>query len=84
MEMEIDISLTLMSKDSIIELKDGIWETYALNSVASSSHFYFFPHHKENDISIIYKNSDTELRLAYKIFRNNEDDMNPEEWPFPS
>ena len=57
--MEIDISLTLMSKHSIIELKEGIWETYALNSVASSSYFYFFPKHKENDISIIYKNSDT-------------------------
>ena len=59
MEMEIDISLTLMSKHAIIELKEGIWETYALNSIASSSHFYFLPHHKDNDVSIIYKNSDT-------------------------
>ena len=34
-----------MVKNSIIELKDGIWQSYAENTIATSSNFYFYPKH---------------------------------------
>jgi hypothetical protein len=34
MSVEIDVTITLMIKDSIIELKDGIWNSYKVNNIA--------------------------------------------------
>lgn len=77
MDMQIDITITLMTKHSVIELKDGLWQTFALNSVASSSHFYFFPQHKDKDVTIIYKNSDTDLRIIYRVYNSLLSHINP-------
>ena len=57
MDREIDLTLTLMVKDSVIELKDGIWQTYSINSVAKTSHFYFLPKEKNSSISIMFKST---------------------------
>ena len=77
MDMQIDITVTLMTKHSVIELKDGLWQTFALNSVASTSHFYFFPQHQDKDVTIIYKNSDTDLRITYRVFSSHKMNINP-------
>ena len=45
MDSEVDLTLNLMVKNSIVELKDGIWQSYAENAIASSSNFYFYPKH---------------------------------------
>jgi len=84
MDMQIDITITLMTKHSVIELKDGLWQTFALNSVASTSHFYFSPQHYDRDASIIYKNTDVDLRIVYKIYNSVFSQINPASWPFPS
>jgi len=34
MNVEIDVTITLMIKDAIIELKDGIWNSYKVNTIA--------------------------------------------------
>lgn len=34
-------------RDSIIELKDGIWQSYLENTIASSANFYFNPKHHD-------------------------------------
>ena len=31
MEVEADVTLTLMVRDVVIELKDGVWQTYDIN-----------------------------------------------------
>ena len=31
MSVEADVTLTLMVRDVVIELKDGIWQTYDIN-----------------------------------------------------
>lgn len=43
MSVEVDITITLLVKESVIELKDGLWQTFSINTIAESSHFYFFP-----------------------------------------
>lgn len=83
MDMQIDISTTLMAKHSIIEIKDGLWQTFALNSVAESSYFYFYPHHEDKDINVIYKSSEINLRITYRLFLARQQDLNPAKWPFP-
>lgn len=45
MDSEIDLTINLMVKGSIIELKDGLWQSYAENAIATSSNFYFYPKH---------------------------------------
>lgn len=83
MEIEIDIAITLMTRHSLIELQEGIWQTFSLNSVAESSHFYFMPEHKDQSINIIYKSTEFDLRLSYKIFNTLYGKILPGEWPFP-
>lgn len=83
MDMQIDISTTLMAKHSVIEMKDGLWQTFALNSVAQSAHFYFYPHHEDKDINVIYKSSEVNLRITYRMFLAHRQDLNPGRWPFP-
>lgn len=34
-----------MVSDAIVELKDGIWQTYDINQAAATAHFYFLPKH---------------------------------------
>jgi hypothetical protein len=46
----MDLTINLMVKNSIIELKDGIWQSYAENSIAVSSNFYFYPKHANKSI----------------------------------
>lgn len=31
MEIEIDVAITLMSRNTILELKDGLWQSYSVN-----------------------------------------------------
>jgi len=55
MNVELDVTVTLLIKDSIIELKDGIWNSYHINSIAKTSHFYFLPKHQNKSVTILYK-----------------------------
>ena len=84
MEMEVDIAITLMGIDSIMELKDGIWQNFELNKVAKTSHFFFYPHNKENDVNLIYKTDDQTIRLSYRVFNADLEHIDPSEWPYPS
>lgn len=77
MSIEIDITLTLLVKDSVIELKDGLWQTYAINTVAKTSHFYFLPTTKNSSISIMYKSSLVDVALSYSIWKSDKEDIDP-------
>lgn len=72
MNIEIDIAITLMSQHTILELKDGIWQSFPLNSIAKTSHFYFHPRHKDADIALMYKTTDPNLWLKYRLFYASE------------
>lgn len=45
MQVEADVTITLLLSNSVIELKDGIWQTYDINEAAATAHFYFLPKH---------------------------------------
>lgn len=68
----------------MIELKDGIWQSYAVNDVTSSSHFYFLPKHINHSATIFYKPSIVDLRIVYSIWKSDDLSINPSEWPFPT
>lgn len=68
MDIEVDIAITLMSQHTILEIKDGIWQSFPLNSVAKSSHFYFHPRNHDHDISLMFKTTDPAIRLKYRLF----------------
>jgi hypothetical protein len=83
MEIEIDLTLTLLVQNSVLELKDGLWENFALNSIAKSSHFYFFPKASEHSVSIMYKSDVVDLQVVYNVWKSDQKGINPTEWPFP-
>lgn len=68
MDIEIDIAITLMSQHTILEIKDGIWQSFPLNSVATSAHFYFHPRNMDRDIGLMFKTTDPGIRLKYRLF----------------
>ena len=84
MDVELDLTLTLMSKDAIIELKDGIWQNYQHNKVAATSHFYFLPKHQNKSVTIFYKSSYIDLKVMYSVWQTDDTSINPAEWPFPT
>jgi hypothetical protein len=72
-----------MIQDSIIELKDGIWQSFSLTVTTSSTHFYFAPKHQNKSITILYNTTYQRLRLSYKLWKNTESRFDPSKWPFP-
>jgi hypothetical protein len=84
MEVEIDITVTLMIKETIIELKDGIWGSYQINKVAENTHFYFLPKNKNRSITVLFKSDFVDLKLMYTIWKTDDKSINPSEWPFPT
>lgn len=83
MEVEADVTITLLVEDSIIELKDGIWQSYRVNGPSTSSHFYFLPKHQNHSATIFYKPSVVDLRIVYNVWRSDDLSINLSEWPFP-
>ena len=83
MPVEADITITLVTDNAIIELKDGIWQSYAVNDVTTSSHFYFLPKHQNHSATIFYKPSVVDLRVVYSIWKSDDLSISPAEWPFP-
>lgn len=80
---EVDIVLTHLVQDSIIELKDGIWQSFPLSVTTSSTHFYFTPKHQNKSITVLYNTTYLRLRLSYKLWKNKDDHFDPSKWPFP-
>ena len=72
MDIEVDIAITLMSQHTILEIKDGIWQSFPLNTVAKSAHFYFHPRDKDHDIGLMFKTTDPSIRLKYRLFYASE------------
>jgi hypothetical protein len=83
MKMEVDFTLVLFSKNAVIELKDGIWQSFPATYMMSSSSFYFYPRHNTSDILVLFNSPMTRTRVASKLFRYDKDTITPTEWPFP-
>ena len=75
--------LTQLVQDSIIELKDGIWQSLPLSVSTRSTHFYFAPKHQNKSITVINNTTYSRLHLGYKLWKNTEEHFNPTKWPFP-
>lgn len=84
MDIEVDIAITLMSMHSILEVKDGIWQSFPLNAIAKTAHFYFHPRNKDQDIGIMFKTTDQAIRLKYRLFYASQSEIDMSQWPFPS
>lgn len=72
-----------MMQDSIIELKDGMWQSFSLSVTTSSTHFFFTPKHQNKSITVLYNTTFNNLRLGYKLWKNKESHFDPSKWPFP-
>jgi len=55
-----------------------------LNNVAKTTHFYFVPRNRNDDINILYKTTDPSIRLKYRMFYGADNFIDPTSWPFPS
>ena len=84
MDVEADLTLTLMVQDVVIELKDGIWQTYDVNEASSSAHFYFLPKHAKHSITIFYHSPSIDLRLGYTLWKSDDTSIDITSWPFPT
>jgi hypothetical protein len=84
MPMEVDLTITLLTRNSVIELKDGIWQSYSENTIISSAHFYFYPKHLDKNVVIIYHSRIESLKLTYNLWKTDSQSINPLYWPFPS
>ncbi len=83
MSVEVDVTITLLVTDSVIELKDGIWQTDDINEAAATAHFYFLPKHEKHSITIFYHSYNVDLKLAYNLWQTDDTSIVPSEWPFP-
>lgn len=65
-------------------MKDGVWQSFSLNKVAKTTHFYFLPRNKDHDIALMFKTTDPNLRMKYRLFYSADNDVDPTSWPFPT
>lgn len=77
MDVEADLTLTLMLDESVIELKDGIWQNYNINQASVTSHFYFIPNHQNHSTTIFYKSTVVDLKIMYNLWQTDNKNMNP-------
>ena len=77
MGVEIDITLTLMIKDSVIELKDGVWNSFKETEITKTSHFYFMPKHLNKSVTILYKADMVDLKVMYTIWKTDDTSISP-------
>ena len=68
MNVEVDVTLTLLVKNSVIELKDGIWQSFLTNTIAETSHFYFIPKEFDHSLYIMYRSKLVDLSLNYTLW----------------
>ena len=73
-----------MVRDVVVELKDGLWQTYDINEAASTAHFYFLPKHQQHSVTIFYHSGAVDLRLAYSLWKSDDTSIAMSKWPFPS
>ena len=83
MSSDQDVTITLMLKESVIELKDGIWNYFKINEVAENTHFYFFPKHKNKSVTLTYHSDMVDLKIAYALWKFDYSAITPADWPFP-
>ncbi len=62
--------MTLLTKDSVMELKDGICQTFQLDNLLIKTHFYFLPVHDLNPVKIFFKSTDTNIFLSAVLYDN--------------
>lgn len=77
MDMEIDVAITLMSRNTILELKDGLWQSYSVNEIAKTTHFYFNPRNYKTDVAINFKTTNPAIRLKYRLFYAGDEQIDP-------
>ena len=66
-----------MSRDEVIEMRTGLWQSFDLHSVAKTAHFYYSPKKKSSDVNIYFKTTDSDVRLAYRVYSAGADALNP-------
>lgn len=71
MDVIADLTLTLMVKESVIELSDGLWQSYSLNDIVKSSHFYFLVKNEHKSVSIFYRSAYVDLGISYTLWRSD-------------
>ena len=72
MGVEVDLTLTLMIKDSIIEIKDGIWNSFKETEVAKTTHFFFLPKHQNKSVTILYQADFIDLKIMYTLWKTDD------------
>ena len=70
-------------EEAIIELKDGVWQSFDINVASITSHFYFIPNHPDHSTTIYYKSTIVDLKILYTIWHSDDKSIDPTEWPFP-
>jgi hypothetical protein len=83
MDVEVDVTITLMVEEATVELKDGIWQSYAVNEAVVGSHFYFLPKHPNHSATIFYQPSSVDLRIFYTVWTTDDLSVDIQQWPFP-
>ena len=82
-KQKVDLTITVLMNNSIIELKPGVWQRYEMTSVTSSNHFYFYPNNKKFPVAIQFSHTYAVYKLAYLLWNNELKEVNPGNWPYP-
>ena len=81
--MQVDVTITLVTQQAFIELKDGIWQSYSVNEAVVTSHFYFIPKHPHHSATIFYHPSSVDIKIQYNVWKSDDLSVSQWEWPFP-
>ena len=78
------MTLTVLTNDTVIELKTGIWQSYEMASVTATNHFYFTPNNKKYPIVLQFAHTYGSFKISYLLWKNEQQVNDAAQWPFPT
>lgn len=65
----------------MIALDDSIWNSYEVNELSTTNHFFYIPRQLNKTITVLFSTEDRNLYIDYSI-HNTKDNINPQNWPW--
>lgn len=79
--VELEQSITVLHEESVILLEDSIWNSFEINDLSVTNHFYFLPRQPNKTITILFNSQDRNVFIDY-VVHNTSSSPNPQDWPW--
>ena len=83
-EVKVDVTVAILSNNTVIELRSGLWQSYEMTELTSTNHFYYIPTNKRYPIVLQFSHTFGAFKISYVLWNNEEQEHDSASWPYPT